>query len=564
MEVLYNTSAAFDPSSGREFLRGLRPQVLRPDAIPRGELDLGRLYVVGMQSTAPTLKLCTTEAEAAATSEDWQELRVYNPSIATAPRGLCPRCAYAAAVRIDALHQCPNGSQWQSIVAGLESKGVGKRRVKLSSWFKHTAIVILDESLAPLGWTWLLNSPEVQLHREGGVSPGAADAFAPSRSKLVWDARLFNIGPDHLYVTYACLGCSFSVSQLHITVDRERSTEPLGAKRLHLRKLQAWAVTWNSYPRKGYRWLQGRNQALFVSEEPGRPPEVMVQPWLGLVGSFGEIAPRGRQIECDGSFDKVKLCGAHLGKLQLWLAPTGRLSRVYNNSATELPALSLQARRLSVSANLLPVQMNATCHAILGIGHLHRGFGGRGIRDPISGFPAATRRSSRRRGARHSWHQAAAAAAASEPMLSPSEPPLPQQPFQFGFYYTHFFYTLEPHPPHRMLATSSEFCLSAAHEPADCESVQFISGITLNATSAQPQLVLSYGTSDCRAKFAGMRLDRVWQMLQPMPSANAACVVSHGAAVQKLQHPLEQGPEWPRTPRWQRIGQRQRKKAKAG
>ena len=38
--------------------------------------------------------------------------------------------------------------------------------------------------------------------------------------------------------------------------------------------------------------------------------------------------------------------------------------------------------------------------------------------------------------------------------------------------YTHFFYTLSPSAPHRVLATSAEWCLPAAQDDADCESIQ--------------------------------------------------------------------------------------------
>ena len=31
---------------------------------------------------------------------------VFNPAITEAPRGLCPRCTYVVALRVDAMHQC--------------------------------------------------------------------------------------------------------------------------------------------------------------------------------------------------------------------------------------------------------------------------------------------------------------------------------------------------------------------------------------------------------------------------------------------------------------------------
>ena len=41
-----------------------------------------------------------------------QSLATYNPSIARAPPGLCPRCTWLAAMRADGLHQCADGV-WQ-------------------------------------------------------------------------------------------------------------------------------------------------------------------------------------------------------------------------------------------------------------------------------------------------------------------------------------------------------------------------------------------------------------------------------------------------------------------
>ena len=59
--------------------------------------------------------------------------------------------------------------------------------------------------------------------------------------------------------------------------------------------------------------------------------------------------------------------------------------------------------------------------------------------------------------------------------------------------------------------------------PSDCESVQFITGMALNVSAPRPQLVISYGTSDCESRFVGVRLDRIWEMLRPMPQARSVC-----------------------------------------
>ena len=98
-----------------------------------------------------------------------------------------------------------------------------------------------------------------------------------------------------------------------------------------------------------------------------------------------------------------------------------------------------------------------------------------------------------------------------------------QTPFQFGYRYTHFWYTMQPQPPYRILATSAEFCLSSFQDRHDCESVQFISGMTLDAAD-NTSVLLSYGINDCEAKIARMSLRDVWAMMHPLEGELDACV----------------------------------------
>ena len=127
--------------------------------------------------------------------------------------------------------------------------------------------------------------------------------------------------------------------------------------------------------------------------------------------------------------------------------------------------------------------------------------------------------------------------------------------FKFGFRYTHFLYALSPRPPHRLLATSAEFCLAAAQDPNDCESVQFVSGLELglwnasrhalsplraggssgqagaleeaahasNGSADARRLLLSYGVNDCEAKVAHIPLEQVWELLRPVDGEHDVC-----------------------------------------
>lgn len=101
-------------------------------------------------------------------------------------------------------------------------------------------------------------------------------------------------------------------------------------------------------------------------------------------------------------------------------------------------------------------------------------------------------------------------------------------------------YVLEPRPPFGLLAASAEFCLASAHDPADCESVQFVSGLELatpqavrahvpNRTRAaaspteEPTLMLAYGVNDCEARVGFLPLGRVWAALRPLTPGGRRC-----------------------------------------
>ena len=194
-------------------------------------------------------------------------------------------------------------------------------------------------------------------------------------------------------------------------------------------------------------------------------------------------------------------------------------------------------KQLSLTANPLLIRAPNGCAAFLGVGHVHRGDG------PLNRW---FHRDRRRR-----------------PSLQPSTragrargrlPPAPRrrlrwtQPLQFGFRYSHFFYTFAPEPPYRLLATSAEFCVQAASAPAgagngaqnapggawdgDCEEIQFLSGLALDEGGTRESsgdnqtttLLISYGVNDCEARIGRLRLERLWPMMRPLPGEERACV----------------------------------------
>ena len=82
----YAASLMFDPA--------MRPSVIKLDA-PLTVIDV-RPNVSG----PPELGLPAAP----------RVLHTFNPSIAPAPSGLCPRCMYVVSLRADALHQCDSSS----------------------------------------------------------------------------------------------------------------------------------------------------------------------------------------------------------------------------------------------------------------------------------------------------------------------------------------------------------------------------------------------------------------------------------------------------------------------
>lgn len=80
-----------------------------------------------------------------------------------------------------------------------------------------------------------------------------------------------------------------------------------------------------------------------------------------------------------------------------------------------------------------------------------------------------------------------------------------------------------------MLATSAEFCLASPQDAADCESVQFVSGLSLRREAGEDRLLLSCGVSDCEARLVALSLPHVLQSLHPLADdVERACAPEGG------------------------------------
>ena len=552
---MYGAAAAFATANRSAFLRRRHPRVLALDGAPSVlDLDLGSIS--GPESLGPPARA--------------REMGIFNPSLAAAPDGLCPRCAYVAALRVDPLHQCHEASPLLDPKESTEQSAA-------NAWFKGTAIAVLDRRLRTLGWTWLINAPQFQVSQHPQpsrwfVPVGAADSFPPPWAKAVYDVRVVGIR-GRLFVSYVCRRCDFSVAHLQLTAV---PTADGG-----LRELRAWQSQ-----RYGSRaaWAQGRNQALFVaSAARGLPEELMVQPWLGIVGSFGAPSFGKQKLYCgkgsrssrpaDRQAAGFKTCGAtpagELLDLQVVSNLDGRrlprrqgpqerrvgfglLEMLGNTSHDELQRSAVGGVRLSTTSNLVRMQRpgdggtDGACTLYLGVGHVHRSEG------ELNKAPSKRRR--RRGGGRGraaAELEAAAVAHDGGGAASPQRgnatthatPGITPATFMWGFHYTHFFYAVEAHAPFRVVATSGEFCLEAAQDKRDCESIQFVSGLAL-APSAPTSgaaagvgsgrgtnLLMSYGVNDCEAKVGSVGLDRVWSMLEPLAGV-AMCPQTQGQAQQ--------------------------------
>ena len=527
---MFGAPKSFASANVSVHLRRKRPLVLKLDGGPPALLDIDLGSISGPPSLGPPARA--------------REMGIFNPSLAPAPPGLCPRCAYVAALRVDPLHQCHDASPLLKIEPDMPKVAAA------NAWFKGTAIAILDERLNLLRWTWLLNAPQFQVHPQPlpsrwFVPVGASDRFPPPWAKAVYDVRVISMD-GHLFVSYVCRRCDFSIAELQLTA---KATSDGG-----LHELRAWQSHRYGASLADAPWAQGRNQALFVgTRAPGLRAELLVQPWISKIASFGAPDFEPLKVVCGKPKDRLpgrqaagfKVCGAtpagtsldlqhvanvRTGGVNALQQNFGTLALVGNNSQAELSRAAVGGFRLSTTSNLVRISRNG-CAVHLGVGHVHRREGELNLQ----AMPRARRPRRRARGTASSLLNGTIFAS----LIAQS--PSPTFPFQWGSQYTHFFYALEARAPFRVVATSGEFCLEAAQQPGDCESIQFVSGISLaqEAPAAAAgvdgpiradgsgTLLLSYGVNDCEAKVGRIVLARILDMLEPL-SDTESCLTSPG------------------------------------
>jgi len=237
-----------------------------------------------------------------------------------------------------------------------------------------------------------------------------------------------------------------------------------------------------------------RAHAALVSASRGAPPALSASRGCKLAVQVGNYATCGTHAA--GTYiqvDEIKQTKQEMKRnVELELR---------TNQSLGFLRKGLGGKRLSSTTHLVAVQGTdpdgRPCSALLGVGHLHRADGHQNNWVCIEFAPNGFCRKK-----------------AVKPTAGVNGHHL-QQRFQFGYLYTHFFYTLQDRAPYHIIATSGEFCIGSAQDAGDCESAQFVSGMVADASGEK--LLLAFGVNDCEAKFGHVVLPQVGRMLHALP-----------------------------------------------
>ena len=615
----YDTAQLFVPSTlaapahARGWLRGVPPSLLRLDGPSRlinvptelvSELVSARACLFGQQplSTAP---------------------RAYNPSIVEAPSGLCERCAYLATVRMSTEHQCD--ASGQTLVAASRWTGFANTallaldsayRVQAATWLLHSvedqiingtvvggsrvhdvrlfrhgrssrlfltyhchhcvfAVRYLRVTATPIrpptspqphtrirlrAWStqwdkfvltdrWLQGRNQVLFTDESGIDE-ADRGRGVSAPREPADARASKLLLQPYIGVVASLGAPaferrrgkdfFSARSPLPRIPIEGVSNHLGDARNTVRR----------------QLLARRGLAAFGAVE-----SVVNDSARLFSDEFGLLRPRqrshrrgeeaGSDLAADGrdGRDGFQKQGQASSRVQPWSRSERRVRHPSkrNRRATRrarmvasdrpplspLPMLSPTAHLIRIS-RLVDGQPQRRCSAFLGIGHLHHG---QRAAPPQRGTPRWYAWARARKAARYRW----------------------------GYNYSHFFYTLAPRWPHRMLATSGEWCIPSRrvvddpvaeestpawhtrhHHPGACEAVQFVSGLAARTRASLAQhepdedgnsaeakggtdglrptrIVLAWGANDCEALVGVVAMRNIWSALVPLESNSSSC-----------------------------------------
>ena len=306
-----------------QYINGAHPQIWLPERLAPLTIDFG--VISGPWSNRP-MALPT-------------RMHSWNPSIAMAPAGLCPRCKYAVAIRVEPLHQCDRRSPLYEDRPNLPA----------TAYFRGTALAILDPMLEVIGHTWMITAPKHHIDDREALSRwtvpfNVSDNFAPPWSVRLLDVRLFNYD-GRLFATYACKRC-VGAMLIHVYGD---ATSDGGVEHLRVFRQTDHSFSGND------EWAVGRNQAFFAARRTaGGREELFVQPWLGVVGSFGTAQWEPEVHKCMPNIRHY--CGTHPvgGSLSL----DSIKNRAVNNHFTKnelIPVSQVSRRNSNTRCTSLPI-----------------------------------------------------------------------------------------------------------------------------------------------------------------------------------------------------------------
>lgn len=387
------------------------------------------------------------------------KMEAYNPSIARLPIG----GGYLISYRVDYQSGCV-----------VQKKGI-RAQFRARKGFRHTCVVRADSNLRPIG-------PARVLDPCGRIMTTDSRSDHDGATQVI-DARLARLGPrgrERVWLTYlaaytrldgvspACSRCCRACEKnthLARVFFRNGWTEEAGPRAQQraagvANPAEEWAVSLRGQVPLCAPAIAGRNHALFQGTD-GRPK---VQAWLHPKLVYADVPPpylepmHGRRRPPK----PAPIVPASAPSVLRFRTAEGGKCRHLRISGTS-PFVAARARGREI---------------LLAVGHLHH--------CPVPNrthFVTARSMSMIHNGIAY-----------------------------FGSHYMHFFYALDAEPPHALLAHSAEWCLPSAAGSAQCEVVQFVSGLEI--AHGERDLLLTYGANDCEARWTSMPLDAALALLE--------------------------------------------------
>jgi hypothetical protein len=377
-----------------------------------------------------------------------QGMFAFNPSLVR------HRGGYMVSYRVDYQNGCV-----------VQKKGM-RTQYMARSGNRHSCVLRTDAALSPIGPARVLDacgrivSEDSASDLDAGTHVVdvrlARGPVAVARSSAAESARGSSDEPfehEPIWLTYLPMSQFYHTVSGHCKVccmqcDKNTHVATLATYR-GPKHAGGWAVSIRAPAPLCEGKLSGRNHALFA----GSDGAMRLQAWLHPKVVVSTVPPAPSSADPKPQ-----------GRVELSETPSNLRFKAGADAAARCAHL-----RISGTTSLVRVHARGR-EALLGIGHLHH------AREPNRTLGILKDLAQIRQGIAY-----------------------------FGSHYMHFFYLLEPEPPHALVAHSSEWCLPHSEAVRSCEVVQFVSGLELAHGDAE--LILMYGVNDCEAKVARLQLE---------------------------------------------------------